>query len=348
MILTCILILLFVGSIGCLAFIFRAPNLSQFDQPAPDLMVSPDQVSPLHHEVLKRLNQYHSLPRTMDIEEARKRFSDMFTKHVDVTVLDVDISGLSAEWVCATGANPEKRLLYIHGGAFFVGSPRTHRHITAEISRLTGFSVLSIDYRMQPEHRITQCHEDARKAYEWILKNGPSTSSEPSAIFVAGDSAGGNLTLALIAWARDHGWRKPNGAIAISPLTDITLSGTSWKTNLATDPFLGPGLGRLKSIPVVVRNILSRFTNGKSGNHPHLSPLFGPLKDLPPSLIQASRDEVLYDDAVRYTNKARQAGSDVTLQVWPVMVHVFQGFDLPEADQAFTLIAKFVAEKSQA
>ena len=199
---------------------------------------------------------------------------------------------------------------------------------------------------MQPEHKITQCHEDARKAYEWILENGPNTDSAPKAIFIAGDSAGGNLTLALIAWARDCGRRKPNGAIALSPVTDITLSGPSWRTNLKTDPFLGPGLGRLLSIPRFVRNILSHLTNGKSGNHPHLSPLLGPLNELPPVLIQASRDEVLYDDAVRYTNKAKKAGSEVTLQVWPSMVHVFQGFDLPEADHAFALIAKFVAENS--
>jgi len=346
MIFACTLFLLTIACIVSLIFLYRVPNLSDYDHPTPDLIISDNQVSPQHQEVLQKLNKYHSLPRTMDIGEGRRRFAEMITQNVDLPTTNLDIDGLPAEWVCATEADPERRLLYIHGGAFFVGSPRTHRHITAEISRRTGLSVLSIDYRMQPEHKVTHCHEDARKAYQWILEKGPSGSSEPQAIFVAGDSAGGNLTLALIAWARDHGWRKPNGAICLSPVTDITLSGPSWKTNLDTDPFLGPGLGRLLSIPGFFRNIISHLTNGKPSHHQHLSPIFGPLKDLPPSLIQVSRDEVLYSDAIRYTNKAKHVGSEVILQVWPVMVHVFQGFDLPETDQAFDLIAEFVAEKS--
>ncbi len=346
MIIACTLALLTIGCIIYLVFLNHVPDLTNFDQPIPDLIISDEQVSPQHQKVLERLRQYHALPKTMDIEEGRRRFSNMLAQNVDTPTKNVDISGLPAEWVCAADADPDRRLLYIHGGAFFVGSPRTHRHLAARLSQLTHLSVLSIDYRLQPEHKISHCHEDVRKAYEWILENGPDTPSKPKAIFVAGDSAGGNLTLALIAWARDHGWRKPNGAIALSPVTDVTLSGPSWKNNLDSDPFLGPGLGRLLSIPRFVRNILSRLTNGKSGTHPHLSPLFGRLDGLPPALIQASRDEVLYDDAVRYTNKAKQSGSEVTLQVWPLMVHVFQGFDLPETDHAFALIAKFVAEKS--
>ena len=129
-------------------------------------------------------------------------------------------------------------------------------------------------------------------------------------------------------------------------MTDATLSGPTWKTNLNSDPFLGPSLGRVLSIPAFVRNIVSRFTSDKPGNHPHLSPLFGPLHDLPPTLIQVSRDEMLYSDALRYANKANHAGSETRLQVWPVMVHVFQGFQLPETDHAFGLMAEFVAEKS--
>ena len=339
-------ILLFVAWIALLAFLYRAPDLSRFDHPEPELVIPDDQVSPQHEEVLARLAAYLDPPRTMDAKEGRRRFAEVFSREVDIRVTDVDIDGMHAEWVCDDDADPDKRLLYIHGGAFTVGSPRTHRHITAEISRRTGLSVLAIDYRMQPEFKIVHCHEDARKAYAWILENGPDGPAPSEVTFAAGDSAGGNLTLAVIAWARDQGWREINGAIALAPLTDYTLSGPSWRFNRDSDPFLGPSIGRVLAIPAFVRNIMSRIPQGKPANHPHLSPVFGPLHDLPPTLIQVSRDEMLYSDALRYTNKALSEGSKVTLQAWPVMVHVFQGFDLPEAEQAFDLIASFVGENS--
>ncbi len=340
------LILFVIAWIICLAFLYSAPDMRNFDQPSPALILAEDRVSAQHQEVLKSLSHYHSQPRTTDAEEGRRRFVNMFTRDVDIAITNVDIEGLPAEWVTAADADPDKRLLYLHGGVFIVGSPSTHRHITAELSRRTSLSVLSIDYRKLPEHKIIHCHEDARKAYEWVLTNGPSGPSEAKSLFVAGDSAGGNLALAVLAWARDNSWRRANGAIALAPLTDATLSGPTWKTNLNTDPFLGPSLGRVLSIPAFVRNIVSRFTSDKPGNHPHLSPLFGPLHDLPPTLIQVSRDEMLYSDALRYANKANHAGSETRLQVWPVMVHVFQGFQLPETDHAFGLMAEFVAEKS--
>ena len=163
---------------------------------------------------------------------------------------------------------------------------------------------------------------------------------------VAGDSAGGNLTLAVVAWARKQGWQPANGAIAMAPLTDATLSGPTWRTNKDTDPFLGPSVGRFLAIPTFVRSILGRINSGVASNSPDLSPLFGLLGGLPPTLIQVSRDEMLYSDALRYANKANHEGGNVTLQAWPAMVHVFQGFDLPEADQAFELMAEFIAANS--
>lgn len=332
--------------IAALAFRYRAPNLSHFDSPEPETVIPASDVSAAHQDVLAILEQYHAQPRVLDPSVGRRRFEEMFARNVDVKTIGVVIDGLSAEWVLAEGADHDRRLLYIHGGAFTVGSPKTHRHITAEISRRTALSVLSIDYRMIPENRILDCHEDARRAYQWILNNGPAGPSASQALFVAGDSAGGNLTLAVIAWARNQGWQHANGAIALSPLTDSTLSGPSWKTNQTTDPFLGPGLGRLLVIPSFIRNILGRINSGIAGNDVQLSPLFGPLHNLPPTLIQVSRDEMLYSDALRYANRAKHEGSQVTLQAWPTMVHVFQGFDLPETDHAFSLMAEFVAERS--
>ena len=162
-------------------------------------------------------------------------------------------------------------------------------------------------------------------------------------MFVAGDSAGGNLTLSVIAWARDQKLRPVDGAVALAPLTDATFSSPTWKSNRDTDPFLGPALGSLLRLPKFVIALMSRASAGRPVNDPTLSPLFGDLQQLPKTLIQVGRDEMLNGDAQRYANKANAAGSDVTLQVWPKMVHVFQGFaELPEADAALSLAASFI------
>ena len=191
------------------------------------------------------------------------------------------------------------------------------------------------------------CHEDARTAYQWVLEHGPDGEPSPSGkqpqLFVAGDSAGGNLTLSVIAWARDQGLPAAKGAIAFAPLTDSTMSSPSWKANKETDPFLGPSIGKILIVPKLIMLLAMRFSRGKPPNHPEISPLLDDLSGLPPVLIQASSDEMLYDDAVRYANKARAEGSQVILQVWPRLVHVFQAFpELPEADDALERAASFI------
>ncbi|MBT4162025.1 MAG: alpha/beta hydrolase [Gammaproteobacteria bacterium] len=341
-----LILIAIVAVLVYLGFIYRAPNMSQFDLPEHDTIIADHEVSDQHEEVLATLTDYHSQRKTTDITVGRRRFEELFARDIDVETHPVEVDSMKAEWVLAEGADPNKRLLYIHGGAFMVGSPRTHRYITSELSRRTGTSVLAIDYRKQPEFKTIHCHEDARKAYRWILENGPGGVGPVESLFVAGDSAGGNLTLAVIAWARDNNLKPADGAIALAPLTDATLSSPTWRENLETDHFLGPGLGRVLKIPTPVRHIMSRLSGGLPGNHPHLSPLFGSLHDLPPTLIQVSRHEMLYGDAKRYANKANHEGSAVILQVWPKLVHVFQGFgNLPETNHAFNLMAEFVAAR---
>lgn len=338
-----LIVAVIAAALAYLGFVYRPPDLRQFDLPEHDTIVGGQEISDQHEEVLTLLASYHDQPATMDIHEGRRRFEAAFATDVDIETRPVEIEGMSAEWVLAEGADPERRLLYIHGGAFLVGSPRTHRFITSELSKRSGLSVLAIDYRKQPEFKTIHCHEDARKAYRWILANGPEGPAPAQALFVAGDSAGGNLTLAVIAWARDNDQPMANGAVALAPVTDITLSSPTWAENLKTDHFLGPSIGRLLKIPTLIRRIMSRFNSGLPGHHPHVSPLFGSLHDLPPTLIQVSRHEMLYGDAKRYANKASHEGSPVTLQVWPKLVHVFQGFgNLPETEHAFDLIAEFI------
>ena len=321
---------------------YQAADHSQYDAPLTPPLIADDAVSAAHQDVVAKLAHFNSQP-VADTASARQRMEDLFYKEVEATITPVDVGGVPGEWVLAESADPDVRLLYLHGGAFRVGSPRSHRHLTNELSRRNGMAVLAIDYRMLPEHKMTACHEDAQTAYRWILDNGPNGASSPSALFVAGDSAGGNLTLSVIAWARDQGLRAANGAIAFAPATDATFSSPTWKSNLKTDPFLGPSLGRILGIPKFIMLIGSRISGGAPPNDPMLSPLLGPLADLPPTLLQVSRDEMLYGDSQRYANKAQAQGSDVTLQVWPTMVHVFQAFpELPEANFALDNVATFV------
>ncbi|MCB2019503.1 MAG: alpha/beta hydrolase [Burkholderiaceae bacterium] len=256
----------------------------------------------------------------------------------------VDAGGVPAEWVLAPGADPARRTLYIHGGAYTAGSPRSHRSITARFAEITGGAVLAIDYRLMPEHSRRAGIDDCRSAYRWILAHGPDGASPATAVFVAGDSAGGNLTLSLIAWVRDAGLRAPDAAVALSPSTDSTLGSPSLKANLATDPMLGPVFGYLARIPRSALLFGAWLSSRVRPSDPLVSPLIGELSGLPPLLIQASQNEMLIDDARRYVHKAAAAGSPVRLQTWAHMVHVWQIFDpaLPQARQAFDEIRKFI------
>lgn len=336
------LILVLVGVTVFLALRYRAPDHSQFDTPKTQPVISDNEVSAAHQDVVSKLKEFN-VQRPENIEAARAQMEALFYRDVDSKITPVDVNGVPGEWVVAEGADPDARLLYLHGGAFRYGSPRSHRHLTHELSQRCGVAVLAIDYRLLPEHKLTACHEDAQTAYRWILSNGPEGPSEPTSFFVAGDSAGGNLTLSVIAWARDQALRPANGAIAFAPAADSTFSSPTWKANLESDPFLGPTLGGMLKVPKFIMHIGSRLSSGMAPNAPLLSPLLGHLADLPPTLLQVSRDEMLYGDSQRYANKAKAQGSQITLQVWPTMVHVFQAFpELPETADALARVAAFV------
>jgi len=300
-----------------------APDHGRYDAPVHSLIVQPEEISPQHQDVVATLRSFHeNAAPARDVVAARRQMEEFFGREVESKITPVDVDGIAGEWVQAAGARADQRLLYLHGGAFRVGSPKSHRGITDGISRRTGASVL-----------------------RWMLGHGPDGDSEAGAVFVAGDSAGGNLTLALIAWARDQGWRAPDAAVALAPATDGTFSSPSWRRNFASDPFLGSaGFATVLKIPRALLLPLFAVTNRARPNDARFSPLLGDLAGLAPTLIQVSEQEMLFDDARRYANKATLAGSPVILQVWPTLVHVFQGFapDLPEANDALDRVAHFI------
>ena len=284
-------------------------------------------------------------PRAKHLALLRNYMDNMAAGHLlDARFTPVDAGGVRAEWVLAPGADPTRRTLYIHGGAWMMGSPLSHRVITTKFSEISCGAVLAIDYRLMPEHPRLAGIEDCRSSYRWMLDNGPDGAAPASAVFVAGDSAGGNLTLSLIAWVRDQGLRAPDAAVALSPATDGTLGSPSLLANIETDAMLGPLFKHMSRVPRSVLLWFAWFQHRIRPNDPVVSPAFGDLAGLPPLLIHASDIEMLLDDSVRYANKASAAGSPVTLQTWNHMVHVWHIFnpELTEARQAFDEIGRFL------
>lgn len=260
----------------------------------------------------------------------------------------VEHSGLSmtGEWSLAKGADPDRRILFIHGGAFTVGSAISHRAITSNLSEKTGCAVFAPNYRLMPENSRIASVQDCRAAYKWIIENGPSGPSTVNKLAIAGDSAGGNLTLVMAQWARDNHVRPADAIIGISALTDSTYGSPSIKRNFETDLMLKPLVAPMMKIPrpVLVWLVFQQLKIRPS--NPVISPLHGDLSNLPPTLLHASTSEMIYDDSVRYVAKAQLQGGDATLQSWSHMCHVWHIFDdmLPEAHKALDEIAAFLKQ----
>lgn len=227
-----------------------------------------------------------------------------------------------------------------------MGSPRSHRNITNRFSEIANVAVLAIDYRLMPEHPRLAGVQDCQTAYEWILRNGPEGASEPERIFIAGDSAGGNLSLMMAAWTRDHGSRRADAVVALSPVTDLTMGSPSMSENIETDAMLGPMFKGLARIPRPLLLWMGWFQNRTSPANTVISPVFGDLARLPPTLVHASEAEMLRDDGRRWVNRAVEAGSPARLQTWAHVVHVWHMFypQLTEARQAWDEIEKFIKE----
>jgi monoterpene epsilon-lactone hydrolase len=285
------------------------------------------------------------LPLRERIAALRKFMDALFVDHAhQAQFRPVQAGDVRAEWVIVPGADSSRRTLYIHGGAFMMGSPTSHRPLTEHFSRLTDGAVLAVDYRLMPEFKRSVGIEDCRSAYRWLIDNGPEGPAPVSALFVAGDSAGGNLTLSVIAWARDAGLRPADAAVALSPATDATLVNPALKANLATDPMLLPIFGTVARLPGFLMPFFGWLLSQRRPCDPVVSPLHGNLDRLPPVLIQVSECEMLYDDCKRYVAKAVAAGSPAELQSWQNMVHVWQlfGRQLPEAGEALAQIGLFI------
>ena len=252
-----------------------------------------------------------------------------------VRFLRTELDGIPCEWVLAPGADPEVRLLYLHGGGYISGSGAFYLTMAAHIAVAAGCAILLPDYRLGPEHPFPAGLRDSFRAYDWLAGTGPAGPAAARALFIAGDSAGGGLTLATLMALRDARRPLPAGAIAISPWADLTLSGASLLSEGELDPIMHP-----RCLPEFAK----RYVAGGDARDPLISPAFGDYSRLPPLLIQVGEHEIIRDDSVRAAAAARAAGVDVTLEIWPGMFHVFQSHEplLPEAREAIAHIAGFI------
>jgi acetyl esterase/lipase len=224
-------------------------------------------------------------------------------------------------------------ILYLHGGAYALGSIDTHLEFLSRLALATRLRVTAIDYRLAPEDPFPAALEDSVAAYRWLIQNGFS----PTRIVIAGDSAGGGLVVSSLVSLRDLGVSLPACGICLSPWLDLTLSGASMRAKAAHDPLLSPGLLSVYA---------GYYAGSAKKDHPLISPLFADVKGLPPLLFHSGTDEILLDDSVRFCKKARRARVDVSLQTWEGLFHVFQMVPfICESGQSLKQVAEYIHGK---
>ncbi|MGH7398349.1 MAG: alpha/beta hydrolase [Candidatus Rokuibacteriota bacterium] len=226
-------------------------------------------------------------------------------------------------------------VLYLHGGGYVIGSPRSHRHLAAAIARAAATDALLLDYRLAPEHPYPAAVDDATAAYRWLLDQGVA----PERIVIAGDSAGGGLTVAALLALREARVPLPAGGVCISPWVDLTCSGESYRTKAEVDPIVRRA---------GVEEMAKAYLGTTPPRSPMASPLFADLRGLPPLLIHVGGDEILLDDAVQLAERARAAGVEATLEVYDRMIHVWHWFlpMLDEAQAAVEAIGRFTRART--
>jgi len=241
----------------------------------------------------------------------------------------VQAGTVPATWIDVKGGRRDRVLLYLHGGAFITETPVFHGALLGRLCAAAGARGLMISYRLAPEHRYPAALDDCLEAYRWLLAQG----LDAARVVVAGDSAGGNLTLALLLRLRDEGLPLPAGAVALSPVADLSFSGESVQRNDGIDDmFSADLLDALVPVYLPERDLC---------RHPHVSPVYADCAGLPPLLLVVGSTELLLDDSVRMA----QRWPGATLLVWHGMPHVFAGFDfLPEAREATQRIGRFVRD----
>jgi len=267
-------------------------------------------------ENLDAVLRQSAFPVGSDVNEQRRLLRELVSAQplpADVTVTAAALGGVPTAEITVEGIEPRHVVLYFHGGVYVMGDAFLAADLASQVGRRTHAEVISVDYRLAPEHPYPAAVDDALAAYEALLQNGTA----PSDIAFAGESAGGGLAVATLVNARDHGLPLPAAAFVMSPYADLTLAGTSMETKREVDPLMSRELLQAR---------VTDYTAGRDAALGLISPIFADLSGLPPLIIQAGTHEVLLDDSVRLAQQAAAADVAVTLDITPGVPHVFQNF----------------------
>src|SRR5216684_1099912 len=292
-------------------------------------------VSTEQRENLEAILRQSAFPAGSDVNEQRRQLRELISAQplpADVTVTAAALGGVPTAEITVDGIEPRHIVLYFHGGVYVLGDAFLAADLASQVGRRTGAKVISVDYRLAPEHPYPAAVDDALTAYEALLRNGTA----PSDIAFAGESAGGGLAVATLVNARDHGLPLPAAAFVMSPYADLTLAGSTMDTKRAADPLLSRDNLRAR---------VPDYTAGHDAAAGLISPIFAGLSGLPPLIIQAGTHEVLLDDAVRLARQAATADVEVTLDITPGVPHVFQTFSpiLDEGAAALDRAGQFLS-----
>jgi monoterpene epsilon-lactone hydrolase len=292
-------------------------------------------VSTEQRESLDAILRQSAFPADSDVGEQRRLLRELTSAvplPADVTVTPAALGTVPVAEITVAGADSPHVVLYFHGGVYVLGDAFQAAGVASQVGRRTRAKVISVDYRLAPEHPYPAAVDDALAAYEALLDSGTA----PSDIAFAGESAGGGLAVATLVNARDHGLPLPAAAFVMSPYADLTLAGTTMDTKRAADPLLSPESLRAR---------IPDYTSGQDAAAGLISPVFADLSGLPPLIIQAGSHEVLLDDAVRLARQAAIADVEVTLDITPGVPHVFQAYSpiLDEATAALDRAGQFLS-----
>jgi monoterpene epsilon-lactone hydrolase len=292
-------------------------------------------VSTEQQQTLDAILRQSAFPADVGIIEQRRLLRELISAQplpADVTVTSAALGGVPTAEVTIDGTSPRHVVLYFHGGVYVLGDAVQAAGLAAQVARRTSATVISVDYRLAPEHPYPAAVDDALAAYQAVLDGGTA----PSDIAFAGESAGGGLAVATLVSARDRGLPLPAAAYLMSPYADLTLAGTTMETKRDADPLLSPDALRAR---------VPDYTAGQDAALPLISPIFADLNGLPPLIIQAGTHEVLLDDAIRLAARAAVADVQVTLDITPGVPHVFQAYApiLDEAAAALDRAGQFLS-----
>jgi epsilon-lactone hydrolase len=273
-------------------------------------------VSTEQQETVDAIPRQSAFPVGSDVNEQRRLLREASSAQPlppDVTVTPASLGGVPTADITVDGIEPRRVVLFFHSGVYVISDAFLEAGLASEVGRRTHAKVISVNYRLAPEHPFPAAVDDALAAYEALLEGGIA----PSDIALAGDSAGGGLAIATLVNARDHALALPAAAYVMSPYVDLTLTGTTMETKRDVDPLLSREL---------LQPRVDDYTQGQDPALGLISPIFADLSGLPPLIIQAGSHEVLLDDALRLARQAAIADVEVTLEITPGVPHVFQGF----------------------